>query len=153
MPRVKRQIFWYVRYKVTNSTDMDQLFTPEFQLITDTGQVIDAGKDVPVEIFDQIKKLYGSDLMESPIDVLGKLKQGPDHAKESVAIFAGVEMEARKFRIVTTGLYGEVAEVKNPLTDKPVILRKALVLDYDVPGEAIGIAPSAVLRETSYVMK
>ena len=142
-----------MRYKVTNSTNMDQLFTPEFQLITETGQVLDSGKDVPNDIFDQIKKLYGSDLMESPIEVLGRLRQGPDHAKESVAIFAGVEKEARKFRIVVTGLYGEVAEVKNPLTDKPVILRKALVLDYDVPGEAIGIAPSTILRETSYVMK
>ena len=154
----ERQVFWYMRYKVTNNTKQDQLFTPDFQLITNTGQIIDAGVDannkpLPPAIFDKIKALYRNNLMESPIEVLGRLKQGDDNAKESVAIFAGVDFGARKFRIVTTGLYGETKQVQNPLTNKPEVLRKALVLDFDVPGEANGIPPAPTLVDKSFVMK
>src|SRR4051794_18437486 len=46
----KETNYWYMRYTVTNNTGKDILFTPDFELMTDTGQVQKAYKDVPKDI-------------------------------------------------------------------------------------------------------
>ena len=33
------QVYWYLRYTVTNNTGRDQIFMPDFVLYTDTGEV------------------------------------------------------------------------------------------------------------------
>jgi hypothetical protein len=104
-------------------------------------------------VFNKIKELYKSDLLLSPTAIYGKLLQGEDNAKDGVIIFSDIDPAARDFRLFVAGLSGETAEVKNPLTGKPVILQKTLELDYNIPGEAIGIDPHSQLRATHWVMK
>src|SRR5690242_19062956 len=38
----KDKPFWIMHYTVVNNSNRDVLFTPDFQLVTDTGQVVDA---------------------------------------------------------------------------------------------------------------
>jgi hypothetical protein len=149
----KNQTFWYMRYTVINNTGKDILFTPDFELSTDTGQVQQAFKDVPNAVFDKIKSTYNDPLMLSPTQILGKLLQGDDNAKNGVIIFSNVDSDARDFQVFISGLSGETAEVQNPLTNKPVVLQKTLILDYNVPGQSIGIQPQPKLKSVKWVMK
>ena len=45
------------------------------------------------------------------------------------------------------------AEVENPVTHKPVILQKTLELDFNIPGQAVGVDPRCTLTATKWVMK
>jgi len=150
---VAKQTYWYVRYTVTNNSGQDVVFTPQFELLTDTGQIIQGGKAVDYSVFEAIKTLYKSQFLEDPFQIFGKLLQGEDNAKDGVAIFTGVDAEARKFRIAVSGLSGETAEVESPVTHQKVVLHKTLILEYDVPGEAIGIAPQPQFKGKKWVMK
>jgi len=150
----KDKPFWFLRYTVTNDSGKDVLFTPDFEMVADTGDVVHAFKDVPNAVFTKIKEIYGKNsYLLSPTDVYGKLLQGEDNAKDSVAIFPALDPEARDFQLFFTGLSGETAEVKNPVNGKPVILQKTLELDFNIPGQAIGIEPHPRLKGTKWVMK
>ena len=150
----KDKPFWFLRYTVTNNSGKDVLFTPDFEIVADTGDVVHAFKDVPNSVFTKIKEIYGKNsYLLSPTDVYGKLLQGEDNAKDSVAIFPALDPQARDFQLFFTGLSGETAEVKNPVTGKPVILQKTMELDFNIPGEAIGIEPHPRLKGTKWVMK
>lgn len=149
----KDKPFWFLRYTVTNNSGKDVLFTPNFEIVADTGEVTPAFKDVPNAVFQQIKQNYGNSLLMSPTDIYGKLLQGEDNAKDGVAIFPALDSDARDFQLFVTGLSGETAEVKNPVTGKPVILQKALELDFNIPGEAIGVEPHPRLKSYKWVMK
>ncbi|HEY4330421.1 MAG TPA: hypothetical protein VGN88_11850 [Phycisphaerae bacterium] len=145
--------FWYMRYTVTNNSGQDILFTPNFEIVADTGTALAAFKDVPNDVFEKIKTLYKNPLMQSPTNIYGKLLQGDDNAKDGVIIFSALDPDARNFRIFVSGLSGETAEVPNPATKKPAILQKTLELDYNLPGQAIGIDPVSKLTATTWVMK
>jgi hypothetical protein len=149
----KNQTFWYMRYTVINNSGKDILFTPDFQLSTDTGQVQPAFKDVPNEVIGKIKSLYKNKMLLGPNEILGKLLQGEDNAKDGVIVFANIDPEAREDQVFISGLSGETAEVDNPITHKPAVLQKTLILDYMVPGQAIGIQPQPKLKAVKWVMK
>ncbi|MCL2645766.1 MAG: hypothetical protein FWD61_02030 [Phycisphaerales bacterium] len=149
----RQKTYWFMRYTVTNNTGKDILFTPDFQLMTDTGQVQDAYKDVPDEIITKIKDLYNNDLLASPNNIVGKLLQGEDNARDGVIVFGDVDTDSRNFKVFISGLSGETTEVKNPQTQKPVILQKTLILEYNVPGQAIGIEPRPEYKGAKWVMK
>lgn len=149
----KDQTYWYMRYTVTNNSGRDVLFTPNFQILAETGTFIDGYKNVPDGVFDKIKTLFGNPLLLSPINADGKLLQGDDNAKDAVAIFPALDGNARNFKVFVMGLSGETSEVSNPVTGKPVILQKTLELDYNIPGQAIGIDPKPSLTLTAWVMK
>jgi hypothetical protein len=149
----KQRTFWYMRYTVINNSGRDVLFTPEFELQTETGEVVQGFKDVPKGVFEKIKGMSNNEMLQSPTGVLGKLLQGEDNAKDGVIIFKAPESDARIFQVFVSGLSGETAEVKNPLTGQTEILQKTLVMEYNVPGQAIGIRPQPELRSTRWVMK
>ena len=149
----KNKTFWFMRYTVSNNSGKDILFTPDFQLVTDTGQATEAFKNVPNSVFEQVKALYKNPLLLSPNNILGRLLQGDDNAKDGVIIFSDIDPNGRQFQIFVSGLSGETAEVKNPVTNESVILQKTLILDYNVPGQAIGINPQPKLAGAHWVMK
>jgi hypothetical protein len=149
----KQRTFWYMRYTVINNSGRDILFTPEFELQTETGEVVPAFKDVPKGVFEKVKSMSNNPMLQSPTGVLGKLLQGEDNAKDGVIIFKAPESDARIFQVFVSGLSGETAEVKNPVTGQNEILQKTLVMEYNIPGQAIGISPQPVLRSTRWVMK
>jgi len=146
------QLFWFVRYLVTNNTDRDVIFVPDFVLYTDTGQILRAGQKVPTAVFKAIKKMYNEPLLKDMTDMTGKILQGADNAKEGVAIWRDFDPKAGGFDIFIGGLSGETAEVKLPkpvkvvemdakgnevvVSKDRVVLSKTLDLQYSIPGEA-----------------
>ena len=149
----KEKPYWYMRYTVINNSGRDVLFTPDFEIVADTGQVVHAFKDVPNAVFDKIKDLYKNPLLQSPNNIYGKLLQGEDNAKDGVAIFPALDPDGRNFKVFVTGLSGETATVKNPMTGKDVIIQKALELDINIPGQAIDIPPRVQVKAQKWVMK
>ena len=142
--------YWYMHYTVTNRTGKDRIFVPQFDLYTDTGQVIRAGQRIPSSIFRQIREMQGSPLLRDTIDMVGKLLQGEDNAKEGLAIWPDFAPKAGTIDIFIGGLSGETVVVKLPrpirtgkrrgaATGPPqttIVLAKTLHLSYKVPGEA-----------------
>jgi hypothetical protein len=155
----KQVPYWYMRYTVINNSGKDILFAPSFEIVSDTGTAQEAfkeanGKDnIPGVVYEKIKELVNNPLLLSPVAVYGKLLQGEDNAKDSVIIFPALDPEGRDYQLFVMGLSGETAEVKNPVTGKPVILQKTLELDLKLPGQAIGVAPRTQVTAVKWVMK
>jgi len=145
------QIFWYLRYTVTNRSGDDRVFVPEVILYTDTGEIVRAGKQTPMAVFNKIKALYNDPLMKIPTAMTGKLLQGEDNAKSSVAIWPDFDPNAGKVSIFLGGLSGETTSVNLPapiivvepdwrgqertVTKDKLLLVKTLELQYAIPGE------------------
>lgn len=134
--------YWYITYKVTNHSGEDRLFVPEVQIATDQGDLVRAGQDVPTAVFFAIKEKLGNTLLESPNQVVGKILQGDDYARESVAVWPAFSHDIDELSIFVTGLSGESTTVKNPMTQEEVIVRKTRMLTYRVPGDDMNTPPA-----------
>ena len=145
------QIFWYLPYTVTNKTGEDQMFVPEIVLYTDSGKLTRAGKSVPGAVFDRIKALHSDPLMKAPASMTGKLLQGQDNAKSSVAIWPDFDPNAGKVSVFIGGLSGETYALTLPapitvtetdwrgrdrvVTKSALLLTKTLEVQFAIPGE------------------
>lgn len=132
----RKQWYWYLPYKVINRTGEDRLFAPEFTIATEQGDIVQAGRGVPASVFNEIKKKLGNDLLESPAAVVGQFLQGPDFAKEGVAIWPAFGHDIQSLTVFFSGLSGETQVVKNPGNGEDVLVSKTLMLKYSLPGDA-----------------
>ena len=144
---------YYLRYTVVNNTGKDIFFVPRFEMLTDTGRVIAATSDISGKLFAAIRRRTGDAFLINPMLVAGRLLQGKDYARDSVAVFMGLTSKDRGFKIFVSGLSGETAVQTDPLTGKPVVLHKTLLLHYSVPGEAINLRPHPILLSKTWVMR
>lgn len=126
--------YWYIAYKVVNRGAEDVLFFPDFTIATDKGDIIAANTDISPLAFPMIKKDLRNDLVESPAQVIGMIKQGVDYAKEGVIIWKDFGHDVDKVNVYIAGLSGETQSVKHPVTGEMVFLRRTLELVYDTPG-------------------
>jgi hypothetical protein len=148
------RLYWYMTYKVTNNTGEDRLFVPKFTIYNNRGEIIQAGRGISPTVFDKIHREQRNPLLESPIEVVGRLLQGEDNARESVAIWPASEDDIDEMRIFIGGLSGETARVEDPVTGETVILRKTRVLDYATPGaDVYRVDKSIALQHESWVMR
>ena len=164
------RVFWYLRYTVTNKTGEDRIFVPQFDLYTDTGQLIRSGQGVPSSVFGQIKQLHNDPLLESMANVAGKILQGADNAKSGVAIWRDFDPRAGSLDVFAGGLSGETRRVELPVpitvtvadalgkttqvTKDALILSKALKLHYRVPGETAARSQyKAILDSRDWVLR
>jgi len=109
------QLFWFLRYTVSNHTGEDQMFAPEVFLYTDTGEVIRSGRNVPLAVFTRIKSSHNDPLLKDQTSITGKLLQGEDNAKNGVAIFPSFDPKAGTVEIFFGGLSGYTEIVKLPV--------------------------------------
>ncbi len=127
--------YWYLPYTVTNNTGEDRLFIPEFTIMGNDGTLLTAGRGISPAIFKAIAAEQRNELLESPLDVMDKLLQGEDHARDSVAIWPVVDADIDTMHVFVKGLAGETALVENPVTGEKVILRKCLHITFQTPGD------------------
>jgi len=135
--------FWYTILTLTNNVKHDVDFYPMCDLMTDTFQVIPAGKGTLPVVFQQIKNHHRSEYpFLEPLEKLGsKILQGEDNARDVAIIWPDFDTKARGIKLFITGLSNETAVVDHPVardeTGKPikVYLRKTLELSYTLGGD------------------
>lgn len=113
--------YWYLPYKVVNNTGEDRLFIPEVTVMDNNGRIVTAGRRIPQNVFPAIANRLNNSLLESPDDVLGRLLQGEDFAKESVAIWPASPRDVDEFTVFFAGADGETKQLLSPLTGEPVM--------------------------------
>ncbi len=141
--------YWYFTYTVINRTGGDQLWAPKFTLFTDTGEIIDSGRDVPAQVTEDLMSLLGNELLDDQNEAIGDLLQGKENAKEGLVIWPAKNLGVTEMSLFVAGISGETARVKNPLNDQEIILRKSLQRNYIVRGNAAarGSEPVEIVEE------
>ena len=128
----KPETYWYLIYTVTNTSGTTQRFFPQFQLVTEDLKVVDTDTGISPNVFDAIKERHKVThrYLVHPTQAIGDLAVGDDNARESVAIWRGVDADVNNFSIYCAGLSGEAQTVRNPVYDaKQPETRKAPTLD------------------------
>jgi len=145
LPGEPTKTYWYMIYTITNETDREVVFHPEFALVTNKLQVLRAAVNVPPEAFKAIKRKYQKTYpwLEHPRQLVGKIARGEDNARSSVAIWPDFDPTASRFSVYVGGLSGETADVPNPLyvagrsdpkkVPAKFVLRKTLRIKYSLP--------------------
>lgn len=135
--------FWYTIITMTNSTNADVDFYPKCELMTDTFQIVPAGRNVPSVVFQLVKKRHQSKypLLEPLAKAGNKILQGEDNAKDIAIIWPDFDVQAKGLRLFITGLSNETATIDHPVAKNEmgnplkVYLRKTLELSYALRGD------------------
>ena len=158
----KPRRFWYTIITLTNETKHDIDFYPKCELMTDTFQIIPAGKGTPAAVFEQIKLRHQGKypFLECLDEAGNKILQGQDNTKDIAIIWPDFDAKARSIKIFITGLSNETIAIDHPVAKDEagepmkVFLRKTLELDYDFPGDAAFRSESSVIyKGKSWVMR
>jgi hypothetical protein len=165
----KAQSFWYMIYKATNNTGREIQFFPTFELVTAGHRVIPADLATHPKVFAQIKGRHRltHPFLAEPVDALGRLMQGEDNTKASVAIWSAFDAAENidEFDLFIGGLSGEVVKIKNPSfrpeepedpknNPRVFVLRKTLHVPYQLPGNVQTQQLARPLRgERDWVMR
>ncbi len=137
------RLFWYTIITLTNRTGKDVDFFPTCELMTDTFQIIPAGKNTPYLVFGKIKQRHISryPLLESVEFIEHRILQGSDHTKDIAVIWPDFDPRAKNIKLFISGLSNETAVLNHPKDkDKDgqsvkIYLRKTLELSYSLPGD------------------
>lgn len=157
LPGVGTRSYYFLTYKVTNTTDQDLLFTPSFELGTDEGVLLRSGRDVPGAVTADVLNRLQSPFIQDQTSVVGILAQGEANAKEGVVIWPITDHHVNEVTIYAAGFSGEVRAVE--FTDAKgqpakAVLRKTLMLRYQTPGEVRDMgARSLELVEKQWIMR
>jgi hypothetical protein len=139
----KPRRFWYMIVTLTNKANRDVDFYPKCDLMTDTFQIIPAGKETPAAVFEQIKRRHQSRYpFLEPLEKAGnKILQGEDNTKDIAIIWPDFDAQAKNIKVFITGLSNETVAIDHPIAKdeagKPVkvYLRKTLELSYALRGD------------------
>jgi hypothetical protein len=126
--------YWLLVYEVTNETDEDHRWTPQFDLVTDRGEIIRDYENVPRRVQLNILDIFGDSLMKSQSDASGPLLQGEENAIRSVAIWKAGREDVREVQIFAAGVSGDTVEVTHPITGEKKKLRRVIQLSWVVDG-------------------
>ncbi len=155
--------FWYTILTLTNKTGRDIDFYPKCDLMTDTFQIIPAGKGVPPVVFELLKNRHKSryPFLESLENASNRILQGEDNAKDIAIIWQDFDARAKWIKIFIAGLSNETVAINHPVakdkkTAKPVkvYLRKTLELSYELGGDpAFRSDASLTYKDKRWIMR
>ena len=131
----KPKLYYFITYTVTNRTGEEQLFVPEINILTDAGDLIRANRNLSPAVFKAIKDRVRNPLLESPNQIIGRILQGADNARDGVLIWPVPDHDVDHLSIFFGGLSGETHSIKDPATGEEKLLRKTLQLEYATPGD------------------
>ncbi len=138
---------WYMLYQVTNNTGREVEFYPSFRLVTDTFEVTAGGAEISPSVYDAIAARHKREFpfLAAPAKVAGRLLQGEENARASVAVFRMFDKKASSFTVYGGGFSGAIRRVANPAfvdnekesEDNPraFVLRQTLAVVYELPGD------------------
>ncbi len=156
--------FWYIILTITNNSGQDVGFYPKCELVTDTFQILPAGKGVGSIVFDKIKERHKK---RYPfLELLGstdsKVLQGEDNTKDIVVIWPDFDSNAKSIDLYITGLSNETVELELPVVStrnqngeqKKIYLKKTLDLQYKIKGNPASLGGAAFeYKAKSWVMR
>lgn len=139
----KAKRFWYTILTLTNTTNRDVDFYPKCELMTDTFEIIPAGKGTSPVVFERIKRRHEGryPFLESLEETSNKILQGEDNRKDIVIVWPDFDADAGNIRLFIAGLSNETVVVDHPVAKDDegepvkVYLRKTLELSYALPGD------------------
>lgn len=129
------QPFFYFTFKATNLTGQDLYFAPSFDLALSDGTLHRSGRDVPPDATEAILKFIDNPFLQEEIKLQGQFLQGPENAKEGLVVWPAKTLKLNEVSLFMAGFSGETKSVKRPDNAQPVVLRKTLMLRYEVNGE------------------
>jgi hypothetical protein len=131
--------YFYLTYKVTNTSGKDMLFTPSFDLCNDKGEVLRSGRDVPAAVTRALLEKLDNKFLEDQISIVGMLLKGESNAKEGLVVWPASTLHMAQLDIYGSGFSGETksVEMQDAKTGKPtkITLRKTLKLSYQPTGD------------------
>lgn len=164
--QVQPQRYWYTIMTIENPTRDDVQLYPMFDLVTDTIQVIPAGRHVPAGLYVQLMQNYAARYpllqpLRSLINELASsdnlLRQGSDNAVDVLVIWPDFDPEASEVSLYFMGLSNETAVVNLPQDsgdDTRVFLRKTLELTFDLRSQSqLRYDPDAMFKSLQWVMR
>ena len=130
--------YFFLTYRVTNYSGTDLLFAPDVSLMTDNVTVYKSGRNVPTSVTNAIIHELDNPLVESQIDIVSTVLEGPEHARDGVLIWPAEQLDVDEVSVFFAGLSGEFESyVVGRESDNPrrYTLRKTLMLRYSTPGD------------------
>ena len=144
VPGGAAQAFWYMTYKVTNTTEQPRTFLPVFEMLMEDGKVHRSDRNIPYKVFTEIKAREKNKFLEHFTQIGGEVRIGEDEARDGVAIWKEPNPEMGTFSIFLTGLSGEAVRLKDAegkdvkgADGQSIILRKTLQMNYFVRGDEV----------------
>lgn len=146
---VDGKAYWYMTFTVTNKTDEEQLFLPQFDFLSRDGKNYPSDKGVSADVFKQIRKVERNGDLQPLVEIAGPVKVGEDQTKEGVAIWPEPSPRMGTFHIFVTGLSGEAVitehgeekkikdwtKISEDERKKQNVMRKTLDLTFQVSGD------------------
>ena len=160
-PAPKR--FWYIILTLTNNSTLNDVpFYPSCDLMTDTFQIVKAGKGIRDIVFKKIKLTHqgGYPFLESLEFAGSRVLQGSDNTKDIAVIWPDFDKKAKNINLFIAGLSNETIAIDNPVetdeTGKPkkIYLRKTLALEYAIAGdETLRASANLKFKSKKWVMR
>lgn len=119
VPGVGARPFYYMTYKVTNTTGKEQTLAVGFELATGDGNVVRAGRGVSVEVTKQIIEHLGNPMLQDPIGILGPIQHGRENAREGIVIWPLEDFTPESLTVYAAGFSGETAIIELPKVEAP----------------------------------
>lgn len=157
VPGIGPQLYYFLTYKVVNSTGQDLLFTPSFELTTDEGELVRSGRGVPAAATKVLLDRLENPFLQDQISIVGMLLQGEENAKEGLVMWPVGVGHVRSLDIFGSGFSGETRSMDafDPETGgtKRVSVRKALMIRYQPKGEVRAGNEGYPVIEQRWVMR
>ncbi len=132
------QPYFFLTYTVTNHAGEDLLFAPSWELATDNGEILPAGRDVPREVTLALLDRFDNPLLEDQLNILGRLLQGRENAREGLVVWPARDLRVDEVNVYAAGFSGEFKMYEVEQDDgsmRRYVLRKTFNLRYAVGGE------------------
>lgn len=133
------RVYFYQTFRVTNNTGREIFFAPAFDLATDRGDVVRAGREVPGSVVRTLLDRLENPLLQDQYSVIGPLLQGEENAREGLVVWLAPDIASDEISVFGIGFSGESESyfVPHPETGEmaEVVLRKTLRTTYCLPGE------------------
>jgi hypothetical protein len=71
-------------------------------------------------------------------EVSGALRRGEENASSGLVVWKAGREDVRAIQVFVSGVSGDTAKAKNPLTGEEVVLHRDLQLTWIVPGTIVG---------------
>ncbi|MEM9560273.1 MAG: hypothetical protein AAF995_08195 [Planctomycetota bacterium] len=137
LPEVGPTPYFYLTYRVTNFWGGDLLFAPDAKLKTDEGELLVAGRNVPAAAVANVMARLNNPLLRDQFEIVGVVPEGPENARDGVAIWPATDLDVDEIRVFVAGLSGESRAYvvdRDGIDPQRFTLRKTRMLRFETPG-------------------